>query len=119
MRVPTAAIREAPISISSKETLRKCFSETNPISLAQGHPTVAFNQEQMCQILKVFADETAKSTFRMMNSLIEKASRLNLNQGPYASNSMHRPKSFQSTCTDSETDRYKLRHRTPTKQSDF
>ena len=119
VRVPIAAVRETPVSISSRETIRKCFSETNPISLPQGHPTVAFNQEQMCQILKVVADETVKSTFGMMNSLIEKASQLNLNQGPYASNSMHRPKSVQSTCTDSETDRYTLRHRTPTKQSDF
>ena len=54
-----------------------------------------------------------------MNSLIEKASQLNLNQRPYASNTMHRPKSVQSTCTDSETDRFTLRHRTPSKQSDF
>ena len=119
VRVPIATNREAPISISSRETIRKCFSETNPISLPQGHPTVAFNQEQMCQILKVVADETAKSTFGMMNSLIEKARQLNLNQSPYVSNSVHRPKSVQSTCTDSETDRYTLRHRTPTKQSDF
>ena len=119
VQVPIAAVREASISVSSREAIRKCFSETNPISLPQGHPTVAFNQEQMCQILKVVADETAKSTFGMMNSLIENASQLNLNQSPYASNSMHRPKSVRSTCTDSETDRYTLRHRTPSKQSDF
>ena len=40
--VPKAAAREAPISISSREAIRRCFSETNLISLPQGHPTVAF-----------------------------------------------------------------------------
>ena len=119
IQAPVAASREAPISISSREIIRKCFAETNPISLPQGHPTVAFNQEQMCQMLKVVADETAKSTFGMMNSLILKASQLNLNQSPHSAKSMHRPKSVQSTGTDSETDRYTFRHRTPSGQSDF
>ena len=119
IQAPVAVSREAPISISSREIIRKCFAETNPISLPQGHPTVAFNQEQMCQMLKVVADETAKSTFGMMNSLILKASQLNLNQSPHSAKSMHRPKSVQSTGTDSETDRYTFRHRTPSGQSDF
>ena len=82
VQVPIAAIREAPISISSRETIRKCFSKTNPISLPQGHLTVAFNQEQMCQVLKVVADETAKSTFGMMNSLIEKVVNLIWTRAP-------------------------------------
>ena len=119
VRVPVAATREAPISISSRKIIRKCFAETNPIRLPQGHPTVALNQEQLCQMLKVVADETAKSTFGMMNSLILKASQLSLNQGPFSAKNMPRPKSVQSTCTDSETDRYTFRHRAPSGQSDF
>ena len=72
LRHPKDPVRETSISITSREVIRKYFAETSPICLPQGHPTVAFNQDQMCHMLKVVADETATSTFELMNSVIQR-----------------------------------------------
>ena len=118
-RAPREAPRRAQFSISSREVTRKCFDETNPIRLPQCHPTIAFNQEQMCQILKVVAYETARSSFDIMNDLIGKASQLNLGQARTRTEKMHRPRSVQSTCTDSATDLRTYRDGTPSGRSDL
>ena len=70
-------------------------------------------------MLKTVADETARSTFEMTKSVIQKASQLNLGQTGTRPGEMHRSTSVQSANLDSETDPYILRHRTPSRQSDF
>ena len=119
IRAPRDPVKETSVSITSREVIRRYFAETNPISLPQGHPTVAFNQDQMCHMLNVVADQTAKSIFEMMNSVIQKASQLNFGQTGTRPGEMHRPKSVQSAESESGTDPYTLRHRTPSRQSDF
>ena len=57
---PPVVSKSATLSVSSREVIRKYFSEAQPISLSRGHPTVAFNREQIEHILKVVADETAR-----------------------------------------------------------
>ena len=75
---PPVASKSATLSVSSREVFRKYFSEAQPIILPRGHPTVAFNRDQTEQILKVVADETARSSFVMLNSVMMRASRLSL-----------------------------------------
>ena len=75
-----AASKSATLSVTSREVIRKYFSESQPISLPRGHPTVAFNRDQIELILKVVADETARSSFEMLNSVVMRASRLSLGE---------------------------------------
>ena len=75
-----AASKSATLSVTSREVIRKYFSESQPISLPRGHTTVAFNRDQIEHILKVVADETARSSFEMLNSVVMRASRLSLGE---------------------------------------
>ena len=77
---PPAASKSATLSFTSREVIRKYFSESQPISLPRGHPTVAFNRDQIEHILKVVADETARSSFEMLSNVVLRASRLSLGE---------------------------------------
>ena len=44
---PPVASTSATLSVSSREVIRKYFSEAQPRSLPRGHPTVAFNRNQI------------------------------------------------------------------------
>ena len=67
------------LSISSREIIRKYFSETKPIFLPQGHPTIALTPDQIGHILRIVADESVKASFEMMDCIIRRAGELNLN----------------------------------------
>ena len=75
--------KPATLSISSREIIRKHFAEAQPINLPLGHPTVAFNREQIGHILKVVGDETARSSFETFDSVVMRASRLGLEEREY------------------------------------
>ena len=96
-------VKQAPISITSREVIRKYFTEASPICLPQGHPTAVFNQNQMCLILKDVVDDRARSSFEILNSVMLKSSQLNLGQSHGGSGQMHRPRSVETAVTDSET----------------
>ena len=66
-----------PLSATSRVIIKQCFTETNPICLDPGHPVAAFNQEQITSILRIVADESARASFEMLNSVVQRASRLN------------------------------------------
>ena len=76
-----AASKSATLSSTSREVIRKYFSESQPISLPRGHPNVAFNRDQIEHILKVVADESARSSFEMLNSVVMRAIRLSPGEG--------------------------------------
>ena len=95
----------APLSINSQELIRTYFEKTPSFNLPQGHPTVALNQEQIGHILRIVADETARASFEMLNSVVIRASQLSLSDSPSASKGpMHRPVSLRSCSTGSEGD---------------
>ena len=78
---PPVASKSATLSVTSREVIRKYFSESQPISPPRGHPTVAFNRDQIEHILKVVADETAaRSCFEMLNSVVMRAGMLRLGE---------------------------------------
>ena len=67
-----------PLSSTSRLIIKQCFEETNPTYLSPGHMTVAFNQDQINSILRIVADESARASYEMLNSVVVRASRLNL-----------------------------------------
>ena len=84
--------QHARLSISSRELLRKCFIETSSICLPEGHSTIALNEEQISCVLKAVVDETAKSPFDMLNSVVTRASQLSLGRTTSApKQQIHRP----------------------------
>ena len=89
----------APLTSSSRLMIKQCFEETNPTYLSPGHPTVVFNQDQISSILRIVADESARASFEMLNSVVQRASRLNLRGSPIASS-----KGRRQTDIDPETD---------------
>ena len=89
----------APLTSSSRLMIKKCFEETNPTYLSPGHPTVVFNQDQISSILRIVADESARASFEMLNSVVQRASRLNLRGSPVATS-----KGRRRTDIDPETD---------------
>ena len=100
------------LSNTSRAIINHYFEETSPIELPRGHPTIALSFDQMQSILRVVADESARASYAMMEDLIERARRLNLNtvlparpnsSAPYNRASV--PDSDAGSMTDRETGR--------------
>ena len=99
--VPSEDPGPNPLSATSRVIIKQCFTETNPICLDPGHPVVAFNQEQITSILRIVADESARASFEMLNSVVQRASRLNL--GSNTKSMAHRP-THSVSGIDTDTD---------------
>ena len=89
----------APLTSSSRLMIKQCFEETTPTYLSPCHPTVVFNQDQISSIMRIVADESARVSFEMLNSVVQRASRLNLHASPAATSQGRR-----RTDMDPETD---------------
>ena len=77
----SSPVRESgtgPLTSSSRALIKQHFSEASPVFLPRGHPTVAFNERQVSSILAAVATESARASFDMLSSVVERASRLNL-----------------------------------------
>ena len=95
----------APLSIHSQELIRTYFEKAHSFSLPQGHPTISLNQEQIGHILRIVADETARASFEMLNSVVTRASQLSIRDSPtMRKTQMHRPMSVRSCTSGSEGD---------------
>ena len=75
---PEVAPRVAQLSANSRALIKEFFEEATPVILPAGHSTLALNEGQVCQVLKVVADEAVKSSLKAMENLIQQASRLSL-----------------------------------------
>ena len=89
------------MSATSTVIIKHCFTETNPICLDPGHPVIAPNQEQITSILRIVADESAWASFEMLNSVVERASKLNLGS-PSKTVSQRRSRSLSGLDTDTD-----------------
>ena len=76
--VPPEPRGPTPRSSTSRLIIKQFFEETNPTYLSPGHMTVAFNQDQISSILRIVADESARASYVMLNSVVVRASRLSL-----------------------------------------
>ena len=90
-----------PLSGTSRAIVKQCFDEVHPICLDPGHPVVVFNQDQITSILRIVADESARASFEMLNSVVEKASKLNLG-GNKPTTSRMRARSSSGLETDTD-----------------
>ena len=75
---PEVAPRDPCLSASSRALIKEYFETATPVELPAGHSTLALNEGQVCQVLKVVADEAVRSSLKAIESLIQQASRLNL-----------------------------------------
>ena len=91
----------APLTSSSSLIIKQCFEETNPTHLSPGHPTVVFNQDQISSILRIVADESARASFEMLNSVVVRASRLSLHS-PTGATSRGRSRTVMDPETDTD-----------------
>ena len=76
----------------SRALIKKYFCEVEPYVLPPGHSAISLTEGQLSTILKVVAEETARSSYEKMESLIVNAGMLNL-QGLTTSKS--HPQGFQ------------------------
>ena len=76
--VPPEPRGPTPLSSTSRLIIKQCFEEIYPTYLSPGHMTVAFNQDQSSSILRIVADESARASYEMVNSVVVRASRLSL-----------------------------------------
>ena len=90
-----------PLSATSRVIIKQCFTETNPICLDLGHPVIALNPEQITSILRIVADESARPSFEMLNSVVQRARKLNL--GSNTKSMAHRP-THSVSGIDTDTD---------------
>ena len=90
-----------PLSGTSRVIIKQCFTEVNPICLDPGHPVIALNQDQITSILRIVADESARASFEMLNSVVERASRLNLSS-PVKATPRRRAASTSGPDTDTD-----------------
>ena len=81
--VPQSTPRKPVLRPSGRALMKELFSTAETFNLPKGHPVIAFSEEQISGVLKVVAEETARSTQDMMERLIKQASEMNL--GPSGS----------------------------------
>ena len=68
--------------------------------LPPGHPTIALNQGQISQMLKLLADEAVRSSIKSMKNLIQQASRMILGTCPVPSSTSRATLSSMSVGTN-------------------
>ena len=66
---------------SGRALIKEFFSETEPFNLPKGHPVIAFTEDQISTVLKVVAEETARTTQDAMERLISQVSELSIAPG--------------------------------------
>ena len=94
-----------PLTSSSRALIKQHFSEASLVFLPRGHPTVAFNEGQVSSILTAVANESARASFDMLSSVVERASRLNLGGCSRCNQPRgHAPKDSLLLTTDSDPD---------------
>ena len=77
VRLP-ATSRDYSFRPSSRSLIHEYFSNIPPSSFPEGHQTIAFTEGQFGSVLTVEADKTEMSSYDMLDSLIRRASELNL-----------------------------------------
>ena len=63
---------------SGRALIKEFFAESEPFNLPKGHPVIAFTEDQISSVLKVVAEETARSIQDAMEKLISQVSALSV-----------------------------------------
>ena len=86
--------------------IKEYFAGNEPSSLPQGHPTIAFTEGQICNVLKRVADETARASYDMLEKLIHRASQLSLTSEPVAGKSTKKSIARRGSSKTSSREQY-------------
>ena len=100
--VPVAT-KPSHLSSTSRAIIKQCVTEVTQIRLSPGYPTVAFDQEQISSILRIVADESARASFEMLNSVVQRASQLSLQEQLKTTSKRRVPRSLAAE-TDTDTE---------------
>ena len=76
--VPQSTPGKPVLRPSGRALMKELFSTAETFNLPKGHPDIAFTEDQLSGVLKVEAEETARSFQDMMERLIKQASEMNL-----------------------------------------
>ena len=76
---PIPRSKPEPLKVSSRALLKEYFAKAEPVDLLRDHSTLALTEAQIASVLRVVADEIARASYDMLESLVYRASRLNLN----------------------------------------
>ena len=71
MRPAIDPLEPREISGKSRLLLKRYFSETTPLSLPVGHPTIALNEGQMHHLVRVITDETIDTSFNLLRGVLK------------------------------------------------
>ena len=85
------------LRVTSRALIKEYFTQNETVRLIQGHPTIAFSEDQISSVLRVVADETARASFDMLENLIQRASELHLGPKPSSKKTSKRTPSTKSS----------------------
>ena len=63
---------------TSRALIKEHFQTKEPFNFPQGHPVIAFTEDQLSSVLKIVADETVRASQDMLEGIIQKTRRLTL-----------------------------------------
>ena len=63
---------------TSRALIKEHFQTNEPFNFPQGHPVIAFTEDQLSSLLKIVADETVRASQDMLEGIIQKTTRLTL-----------------------------------------
>ena len=88
--------------VSSRALIKEYFAQSETVNLIQGHPTIAFSQDQISSVLRIVADETARASYDMLANLKQRASELRLDPKPSSKKTPKRTSSTKSSVGSSK-----------------
>ena len=99
--LPPEVTGPALLSSSSRLIIKQFRGDEFYITVSR-HATVAFNQDQFSSILQIVAVESARASFDKLNSVVVRASQLNL-RSPAGTTSRARSRKAKDPETDTDT----------------
>ena len=70
--------RSQSLKPTSRALIKEHFQTNEPFNFPQGHPVIAFTEDQLSSVLKIVADETVRVSQDMLEEIIQQTRRLTL-----------------------------------------
>ena len=70
--------RSQSLKPTSRALIKEHFQTNEPFNFPQGHPVIAFTEDQLSSVLKIAADETVRASQDMLEGIIQQTRRLTL-----------------------------------------
>ena len=70
--------RSQSLKPTSRALIKEHFQTNEPFNFPQGHPVIAFTEDQLSSVIKIVADETVRASQDMLEGIIQQTRRLTL-----------------------------------------